>query len=99
MSSLEHSEELQVLVLLESTSSLVVNVPVSIIVLIEVGFAGPLDFMSPCFSTSPVADEIFITRVNKDIVISLEEICDLWSEIKHPVAEESGVDNLVAFSP
>ena len=47
----------------------------------------------------PVADEIFVTRVNKNIVISLKEVSDFWGQIKHPVSKESGVDNLVALFP
>jgi len=55
--------------------------------------------MGPGLTSSPVTDEIFISGVNQDIVISLEEISDLWGEIEHPVSKESGVDNLVALSP
>jgi len=61
MSGLEDSEELQVFVLLEGTSSFVVNIPVSVVISLEIGFAIPLDFVSPGFSTSPVANEIFVS--------------------------------------
>lgn len=85
--------------MLKSTSSLITNIPVLIFILLEVSLSAPLNLVGPGLTSSPVTDEIFISGVNQDIVISLEEISDLWGEIEHPVSKESGVDNLVALSP
>jgi hypothetical protein len=61
VSSFEDSEELQVFVLLEGSSSFVIDIPVSVVISLEVSFAAPVDFVSPSFTTSPVANEIFVS--------------------------------------
>ena len=61
MSSFENSEELKVLMGLKSTSSLIIDVPVGVVKSLEIFLTIPLDVVGPCFSSSPVADEIFIS--------------------------------------
>merc|ERR1711998_366339 len=59
----------------------------------------PWNSVCPGFTTSPVANEIFISRVNKSIKSSVQEVSDLWRKIKHPVTKKCGMDSSVAFRP
>ena len=73
-----NSKELKIVESLEGTSGFVADVPVSILGFREAVFAGPIDGMSPGFSTSPVADEVLVSRVDEDIKSGIEDLGDLW---------------------
>ena len=81
VSSVVHSKELKVLVGLEVTSRFSVDLPVDIASLSILIVTSPGNFVTPFLTTSPVADEIFITRVDKGINSSVKEISDLWCEV------------------
>lgn len=78
VASFVNSKELKVIEGLKGTSGFVTDVPVSILSLLEAVFAGPINGMSPGFTTSPVADEVLISRVDKDIKSGVEDLGDLW---------------------
>jgi hypothetical protein len=99
MSSFINSEEFQVFDGFQRSSSLVTNVPISVVSSLEISFAIPFNRVSPSFTSSPVANKVFVSRVNENIVVSVEEISDLWRKTCHPVAKKSSMDNLIAFFP
>lgn len=63
VTSVVNSQESEVINSLVSTVSL----PFSVGGLLELFGLGPLEFVGPLFTTSPVADEILVTRVDKDL--------------------------------
>mmetsp|Transcript_17471 Transcript_17471/g.26936 ORF Transcript_17471/g.26936 Transcript_17471/m.26936 type:complete len:418 (+) Transcript_17471:78-1331(+) len=94
-----HSQELQVVNGLQSTSSLAVHVPVDVVGSLEVGLAVPLDSVGPGLATSPVADEVLVSGVDEHIKSTSEDVSDLGREAEHPVAEHGSVDEHVALLP
>jgi hypothetical protein len=60
VAGLEDSQEFEILVGLEVTSWLVVDIPFSIVGLLEVRLSLPLASISPSFSSFPVTNEIFV---------------------------------------
>lgn len=63
VTSLVDSQESEVVNSLEST----IGLPLGVGGLLEFLLFAPLEFMGPLFTTSPVANEILVTRVNEDL--------------------------------
>lgn len=63
MTSIVNSQESEVINSLEST----VGLPFSVRGLLELLGLFPLEFVGPFFTTSPVADEILVTRVDENL--------------------------------
>jgi len=94
-----HSQELQVLVLLQLTSGLAVNKPILVLSLLELSLTGPGDSIGPSLTTSPVAHEVLISGVHEDAETSLKHSLNLTGEVVKPVTSESGMNQLAAFYP
>jgi len=93
-------EEVQVSELFELSSGFAFNLPVRVVLALEVGLTLPFSSMSPCFSTTPVANPILITGVNKDFHVGVvEERADLRHEVSHPVSKEESVNEFVTLDP
>jgi hypothetical protein len=100
VASVEDLKEMKVSVLFEVTSGLSVNEPFSVLLLVEIFFTLPLGVVSPGFSTSPVANPVFVSRVDKYFNISVvENRTNLGHEVGHPVTQQEGVNELFALNP
>jgi hypothetical protein len=62
-----NSQELEVLESLKLASWLTINSPFLVRCCLEVFLALPLNSIGPSLTSSPVADKIFVTRIDKDI--------------------------------
>ena len=78
VAGIEDSQEFEVLLSLESTSGFTIDVPVFIFGTAEVLVTSPVNNVGPGFSTSPVADEIFISGVDESVESSVQEVGNLW---------------------
>ncbi len=58
----------------------------------------PVRDLCPLLTTSPVADEVFVTAVDQNMDPVLEEVRHIILETQHPIPEEESVDELVAVS-
>jgi hypothetical protein len=99
VSSIVDAEELEVLVFLELASGLSVNHPVLVLSIVEFGLATPCDGIGPCLTASPVANEIFVARVNENLQAAFQDTLNLGSEVGEPISEELSVNFLVALYP
>lgn len=61
------SKESKVLNFLVLTDALSVGGELGVVGLVECLFSVPFEVVSPSLTSSPVADKVFITRINKDI--------------------------------
>merc|ERR550537_881587 len=76
VSSFVNSQEFELSVFFQGTSSAVsigTNTPIFVFGFVEVFFSLPITAKSPLLTTSPVADEIFISRVNKNFKSTIVE--------------------------
>jgi hypothetical protein len=56
--------------------------------------------IGPGFTSSPVADPVFVSRVNEHFDISVvEDGTDFEDKVGHPISEQICVHHLVAFNP
>lgn len=78
MAGIEDSQEFEVLFSLKSTSRFTINLPVVVLGLGVVIVSSPWNDVGPGFSTSPVANEIFVSGVDEGIESSVQEVGDLW---------------------
>ena len=99
MASIVNTEELEVLVLLKLSSDLAIDTPVFVLSTVEVGLTSPSDGVSPGLTTSPVANEVLIARVNEDSKATFKDTLDLGSEVSEPISEKFSVHFLAAFNP
>lgn len=66
----------------------------------ELLLGSPLSVKGPSFTTSPVADPILVSRVDKNFHVgSVEDLGNLRHEVGHPVSKEIGVYQIVALNP
>jgi len=100
VASIVNSEEVEVSVLSHLTGLSSINSPRLVILSLEVSLMTPFSGKSPGFSSSPVADPILVSRVNKNLNLRLiKNLCNLWHQVGHPVSKEESVDQLVAVLP
>ena len=100
MTSVVHSEEVELSVLAHLTGCLAAHVPVNVVSFSELLLAIPFGGKSPGFSSSPVADPVLVSRVDEYLhIVVIKNRCDLRHEIGHPVTKKSSVDKLVALNP
>jgi hypothetical protein len=99
VSSIVDAEELEVLVFLELASGLSIDHPVLVLSIVEFGLATPRHGIGPCLTASPVANEIFVARVNKNLQAAFQDTLDLGSKVGEPVTEELSVHFLIALYP
>ena len=99
MAGFVYTKELEVLVLLELTSRLTINEPLGILSVVELGLAGPLNSIGPCLTTSPVAYEVLISRVNENLESSLKNSLNLGSQVVEPISKKFSVHFLAALNP
>jgi hypothetical protein len=97
--SVIHSQELEVPDLLQLASSLPVHGPFLVGSGLEVLLAGPFNGVGPGLAASPVADEVFVARVDQNFDSRLDDGCYFLGEVCDPVAQEEGVDCLGALDP
>jgi len=92
MACFVYSQEFEILVSFELTSDCIINLPLLILCLVVVTLAFPIASKCPSFTTSPVADEIFVTRVDEHIKsLIIQDIGNLWSQVGHPITEKGCV--------
>jgi len=87
VASVVYSKELEVFVLLKLTGRLTIDKPVLVLSVIELLLAGPGNSISPCLTTSPVANKVFVTRVDKNFKATFKHSLDFCSEISEPVTK------------
>lgn len=94
VASIEHSQEVEVAELTHLSSWGSINSPAFVVLVSEILLVLPFGVKSPSLSTSPVANPIFVSRVDEDFGLSLvENIGNLWHQVGHPVSKEVGVDH------
>jgi hypothetical protein len=97
---LEDSKELKLSVLPESTSCGIANIPIGIFSFIEVFLSGPLASSSPGLTTSPVANEVFVSRVNEDLKGAVvQDVGNLRGQVDHPVTKKCNMNTFSALDP
>lgn len=85
VTSLVNSKEGEIIDSLNCT----VASPLSVIGSLELLLLGPVKLVSPFLTTLPIADEILITRVNKNRYVLREQVSHLRSKIQEPIRSES----------
>ena len=99
MPSIIHPQERQHIHLLILPHSRSISIlPLNITRIPELIPMCPVRDLRPLFTTSPVADEIFVTAVDQHVDPVLEEVRHIILETQHPIPEEESVDELVAVS-
>lgn len=93
-------EEREVSEVLEGTGRGVINKPIGVVLLVEFFFVGPLGSIGPCFTSAPIADPVFVARVDKHFDVTVaEHVGDIGHQVGHPVSEKVRVHHGVALYP
>jgi len=71
----------------------------SVVFVLEFALMGPLQFVDPFLTASPVADEVKITRVDQDGVVFTKEVSNIARFVSEPVLHHMLVDGHVALRP
>jgi hypothetical protein len=71
----------------------------SVVKLGEIASTRPGDAVGQSFTTSPIADEIFITVIDEDSQSTVQKSAQSVGEIGDPISTEFSVNGVVAFSP
>jgi len=95
MPSVENSVEDQVFVL----SIFTIATKGSVVLVNKVSSSAPGQVVGHSFTSSPIADEIFITVVDQDIQATLSNVAQIVHQISHKVHGKEDVDGGVALSP
>ena len=55
--------------------------------------------MHPLLASTPVADEVLVTRVHENVHAFVESVSHTRGQVLHPVTKHESVHDLVALSP
>ena len=100
MASVVDSQEVKIAELAHLTGGGTIDSPRFVCGSVELLLVCPFGGSSPCFTTSPVANPVFITGIDENLNIGVvEEGGNLGHKILHPVSEEVCVHKLVALNP
>merc|ERR1712014_120467 len=82
------------------TGTCAVDVPDFVLSSLEILLIAPLGGSGPGLTASPVADPVLVSRVHQHLNISLvKDLCNLWHQVFHPIAEQESVHHSVALDP
>lgn len=91
MTSTKHTQESEMLVILDFASSLVVNDPVSDWLCLKFLMLGPWQSVNPSLVTQPVTDEILVTSVNENRQLRLQHLDHTLVIRSHPITRKQKV--------
>mmetsp|Transcript_36822 Transcript_36822/g.33041 ORF Transcript_36822/g.33041 Transcript_36822/m.33041 type:complete len:229 (-) Transcript_36822:545-1231(-) len=99
MSSIKDSQESEVFNSFECTKLATIFFPLSVVQVLEFLLVSPVDVIGPGFTTSPVADKVFVTTVDQNFVFVVDKIADILGKIQLPIIQQSQMDISITLAP
>ena len=100
MASIINTQKVKITVLSHGTCRNPIDCPGFIVLLTKLFLIMPFGCKGPCFTTTPVADPVLVSRVDKHLHVSVvKKTGDLRHQIEHPVTKQERVHHHVALAP